>query len=178
MAFLSIVFIKAEKHFWVRLRECIAWSRSEIESQIGLSLKFTADNFADLRRNEPRMIFELEMLTWRLWLAPPKYQNSFCKVAPHPFWVSVPSPYSKAKSSLILPQMKWIFRKTLLNLPLKSTMNGLLENLVHDTRTAFPVGKVVVGGTVAVVTSGADVVSIHSNSLQGQPAEQFSWIWN
>ena len=111
VAFLSIVFIKAEKHFWVRLRECIAWSRSEIESQIGLSLKFTADNFADLRRNEPRMIFELEMLTWRLWLAPPKYQNSFCKVAPHPFWVSVPSPYSKAKSSLILPKMKWISRR-------------------------------------------------------------------
>ena len=71
-----------------------------------------------------------------------------------------------------------ISEKTLFNLPLKSTMKGLLENLVHDTRTAFPVGKVVVGGTVAVVTSGADVVSIHSNSLQGQPAEQFSWICN
>ena len=71
-----------------------------------------------------------------------------------------------------------ISEKTLFNLPLKSTMKGLLENLVHDTRTAFPVGKVVVGGTVAVVTSGADVVSIHSNSLQGQPAEQFSCICN
>ena len=64
---------------------------------------------------------------------------------------------------------------TLFNLPLKSTMNGLFAAIfVLNTRTAFPVGKVVVGGTVAVVTSGVDVVSIHSNSLQGQPAEQFS----
>ena len=54
-------------------------------------------------------------------------------------------------------------------------MNGLLlEFLVLNTRTAFPVGEVVVGGTVAVVTSGADVVSMQSYSLQGQPAEQFS----
>ena len=64
---------------------------------------------------------------------------------------------------------------TILNLPLKSTMNGLLlEYLVLNTRTAFPVGEVVVGGAVAVVTSGVDVVTIQSNSLQGQPAEQFS----
>ena len=62
-------------------------------------------------------------------------------------------------------------------------MNGLLlEYLVLNTRTAFPVGEVVVAGAVAVVTSGAvavvtsgaDVVSMQSNSLQGQPAEQFS----
>ena len=64
-------------------------------------------------------------------------------------------------------------------------MNGMFaEFLVLNTRTAFPIGEVVVGGTVAVVTSGAvavvtsgaDVVSMHSNSLQGQPAEQFSLI--
>ena len=42
------------------------------------------------------------------------------------------------------------------------------------TRTAFPVGDVVVAGTVVVVTSGACVVEIHSKSLQGHPAEQFS----
>ena len=66
---------------------------------------------------------------------------------------------------------------TLLNSPLKSTMNGLLlESLVLNTRTALPVGEVVVRGTVAVVTLGADVVSMQSNSLQGQPAEQFSLI--
>ena len=68
-----------------------------------------------------------------------------------------------------------ISENTIFNLPLKSTMNGLLLELkVLSTRTAFPVGKVVVGGTVAVVTSGVDVVSMQSNSLQGQPAEQFS----
>ena len=38
------------------------------------------------------------------------------------------------------------------------------------------VGDVVVVGTVAVVTSGAGVVAVHSKSLQGQPAEQFSLI--
>ena len=54
-------------------------------------------------------------------------------------------------------------------------MNGLFwDLLVLKTRTAFPVGEVVVGGAVAVVTSGVDVVTIQSNSLQGQPAEQFS----
>ena len=54
-------------------------------------------------------------------------------------------------------------------------MNGLFAAfVVLNTITAFPVGEVVVAGIVAVVTSGADVVSIHSNSLQGQPAEQFS----
>ena len=75
--------------------------------------------------------------------------------------------------------------KIFFNQPLKSTIIGLLADLkVFNTRTAFPVGEVVVAGTVAVVTSlvvtsvvvtcGADVVSMHSNSLQGQPAEQFS----
>ena len=54
-------------------------------------------------------------------------------------------------------------------------MNGmLLDFLVLRTRTAFPVGDVVVAGTVAVVTSGADVGSRQSKSLQGQPAGQFS----
>ena len=54
-------------------------------------------------------------------------------------------------------------------------MNGLLsEFIVLNTRTEFAVGEVVVGGTVAVVTSGVDVVSMQSYSLQGQPAEQFS----
>ena len=52
---------------------------------------------------------------------------------------------------------------TIFNLPLKSTMNGLFAAFfVLNTRTAFPVGKVVVGGTVAVVTSGVDVVSMQS----------------
>ena len=74
--------------------------------------------------------------------------------------------------------MKRISSKNkLLNLPLKSTIKGLFaEFVVLNTRTAFPVGEVVVAGTVTVVTSGADVVSMHSNSLQGQPAEQFSLI--
>ena len=54
-------------------------------------------------------------------------------------------------------------------------MNGLLrELLVFRTRTAFPVGDVVVAGTVAVVTSGADVGAKQSKPLQGHPAEQFS----
>ena len=58
-------------------------------------------------------------------------------------------------------------------------MNGLLLTfLVLNTRTAFPVGKGVVAGTVTVVTSGVDVVSMQSKSLQGQPAEQFSLIQN
>ena len=58
-------------------------------------------------------------------------------------------------------------------------MNGLLlEYLVLNTRTAFPIGKVVVAGTVTVVTSGVGVVSMQSKSLQGQPAEQFSLIQN
>ena len=40
-------------------------------------------------------------------------------------------------------------------------MNGLLLELyVLNTRTAFTVGEVVVVGTVAVVTVGADVVSM------------------
>ena len=62
-------------------------------------------------------------------------------------------------------------------LPLKSTMKGLLFELaVLKTRTVFPVGDVVVAGTVAVVTSGAEVGARQSKSLQGHPAEQFSLI--
>ena len=54
-------------------------------------------------------------------------------------------------------------------------MKGLLfEFQVLRTRTAFPVGDVVVAGTVAVVTSGADVGARQSKPLQGHPAEQFS----
>jgi len=61
------------------------------------------------------------------------------------------------------------------NLPSKSTIIGLLFELrVLKTSTALPVGDVVVAGTVAVVTSGAGVVAVHSKSLQGQPTEQFS----
>ena len=71
------------------------------------------------------------------------------------------------------------------NLPLKSTIIGLFFDLrVLKTRTEFPVGVdvdvdvdgvVVVDGTVAVVTSGADVGSRQSKPLQGHPAEQFSY---
>ena len=58
-------------------------------------------------------------------------------------------------------------------------MNGLLFELkVLRTRTAFPIGDVVVAGAVAVVTSGAGVCSIQLKSLQGHPAEQFSLILN
>ena len=46
-----------------------------------------------------------------------------------------------------------------------------------STRTAFPVGDVVVAGAVAVVISGADVGSRQSKSLHGHPAEQFSLIF-
>ena len=54
-------------------------------------------------------------------------------------------------------------------------MKGLLFELkVLRTRTAFPVGDVVVVGTVAVVVSGTDVGARQSKPLQGQPAEQFS----
>ena len=54
-------------------------------------------------------------------------------------------------------------------------MKGLLlEVLELRTRTAFPVGNVVVAGTVAVVTSGTDVGARQSKPLQGHPAEQFS----
>ena len=61
------------------------------------------------------------------------------------------------------------------NLPSKSTIIGLLLELqVLKRSTALPVGDVVVAGTVAVVISGAGVVAVHSKSLQGQPAEQFS----
>ena len=56
-------------------------------------------------------------------------------------------------------------------------MNGLLFGfLVLKKSTAFPDGDVVVAGTVAVVTSGVEVGSRQSNSLQGHPAEQFSLI--
>ena len=64
---------------------------------------------------------------------------------------------------------------TFLNLPSKSTIIGwLFELKVLKTRTELPVVDVVVERDVAVVTSGAGVVSTHSKSLQGQPAEQFS----
>ena len=54
-------------------------------------------------------------------------------------------------------------------------MKGLLLELhVLRTRTALPVGDVVVVGLVAVVTSGADVGARQSKSLQGHPAAQFS----
>ena len=54
-------------------------------------------------------------------------------------------------------------------------MKGLLfELLVLKTRTAFPIGDVVVAGPVAVVTSGTDVGARQSKPLQGHPAEQFS----
>ena len=54
-------------------------------------------------------------------------------------------------------------------------MNGLLFALaVLRTRTAFPVGDVVVAGTVVIVTSGADVGSRQSKPMQGHPAKQFS----
>ena len=54
-------------------------------------------------------------------------------------------------------------------------MKGLLFELnVLRTRTAFPVGDVVVLGTVAVVASGTDVGARQSKPLQGHPAEQFS----
>ena len=54
-------------------------------------------------------------------------------------------------------------------------MKGLLvERKVLRIRTAFPVGDVVVAGTVAVVTSGTDVGARQSKPLQGHPAEQFS----
>ena len=58
-------------------------------------------------------------------------------------------------------------------------MKGLLFELkVLRTRTAFLVGDEVVAGTVSVVTSGADVGSRQSKSLQGHPAEQFSLIFD
>ena len=44
------------------------------------------------------------------------------------------------------------------------------------TRTALPVGDVVVAGTVAVVRPEAGVVAAHSKSLQGQPVGQFSLV--
>ena len=54
-------------------------------------------------------------------------------------------------------------------------MNGLLFVLILlRTRTAFPVGDVVVAGTVAVVISGVVVGSRQSKPLHGHPAEQFS----
>ena len=89
------------------------------------------------------------------------------------------SPYSNVKSSFVFPEqvMSMSLRNMkLLNLPLKSTIIGLLfAFLVLRTRTAFPVGDVVVDGTVAVVTSGADVGSRQSKPLQGHPAAQFSY---
>lgn len=81
---------------------------------------------------------------------------------------------------------------------MKLTIIGLLlESNVFKTRTAFPVesdvvvsgivtveagvvgagvvGAVVVGaGVVGAEVVGAGVVATQSNSLQGQPAEQFS----
>ena len=42
-------------------------------------------------------------------------------------------------------------------------MNGLLlDSKLLKTSTELPVGEVVVAGTVAVVTSGAVVVALHS----------------
>ena len=64
-----------------------------------------------------------------------------------------------------------------MKLPLKSTIIGLFVFLlVLKTRTAFPADDVVVAGAVTVVTSGTGVVAAQSNSLHGQPAEQFSLI--
>ena len=58
-------------------------------------------------------------------------------------------------------------------------MKGLLLELhVLRTRTALPVGDVVVVGLVAVVTSGADVGARQSKSLQGHPAAQFSLFFS
>ena len=42
-------------------------------------------------------------------LKPPKYQKMLCNVAPQPKIRVVPSPYSKFKSSLILPKLESIF---------------------------------------------------------------------
>lgn len=54
-------------------------------------------------------------------------------------------------------------------------MNGLfVGSQVLETRTAVPVDEVVVAETMAVVSSGVVVVKTQSNSVQGQPAEQFS----
>ena len=78
---------------------------------------------------------------------------------------------------MIFPGKKFISisQKNFGYLPLKSTMKGLLFELdVLRTRTAFPVGDVVVAGTVAVVTSGTDVGAKQSKPLQGHPVEQFS----
>lgn len=59
--------------------------------------------------------------------------------------------------------------------PLKSTTKGLFSGFqVFITKTAFEIGDVVVAGIVVVVTSGSGVVAMQSNSLQGQPAAQFS----
>ena len=89
------------------------------------------------------------------------------------------SPYSNVKSSFVFPEQVMSMSQKYMNffnLPLKSTIIGLLfEFRVLSTRTAFPVGDVVVDGTVAVVTSGVDVGSRQSKPLQGQPAEQFSY---
>ena len=130
--------------------------------------------------------------TRRLWcdedLVPPKYQKTFCKVAPQPYAALVSSPNSKFGLELIIPeQLKLIFeKKTIHYLPLpKSTMNGLLSEInVLRTSTAFPVDEievvvvvvvVVVGVVVMVVVVGVEVGSRQSKSLQGQPPEQFSF---
>ena len=69
-------------------------------------------------------------ITWRLYgFSPPKYQNSLFKVAQQPSLAAVPSPYSKAKFSLILPEQRINTLKNAWYLPSKSTMKGLFFEL-------------------------------------------------
>ena len=77
----------------------------------------------------------------------PKYQNSPFKVAPQPYLAVAPTPYSKARFSLIFPEDKLteIYKK--MYRPSKSTIIGTFAELtVFNIRTALTVGEVVVSG--------------------------------
>ena len=113
----------------------------KIKVQIGLTLQLATNNFTDLveQIQDQKICVNFTLRSLLLDRDPPKYQRTFCKIAPQPLLTLVPAPYSKSKSSFIFPkQLKSIFENKNKYLPFKSTMNGLLIELsLLRTSTAF-----------------------------------------
>ena len=86
--------IEAKEHQWVWLIESVASTKIKIEVHESLKLKFTADYFAHLKIVKFKcIIFEtsaIKVLHLPFVSISAKYQNSFWKVAPHPYADSVP----------------------------------------------------------------------------------------
>ena len=99
---------ETKKNFFFWLIESVTCAVEEIKDQVGLAFKLAANNFVCLKLNILISQKYFGNFTWRLFALPhpPKYQNSFFKVVPQPELTVAPSPYSKAKSSLTLPEQR------------------------------------------------------------------------